>query len=1324
MSSAHCPACRGATPGTSRVQRPAHCSAGLFRRPNNGRARSLPGNEVCVGWPSGLIGEQLRGSGVAGRREVPVDPGAGPVQRFAYELRKLRAEAGGLTYRVLAQRAGYAVTTLSQAAAGEQLPTLPVVLAYAQACGGDRAEWEARWRRAVDEAAASGPGVDEESGTPPYRGLARFELGDSGRFFGRDKLTAELFDVLRKHRCAAVFGASGSGKSSLLRAGLIPALQHTQDLALRPAAIRILTPGRHPARTHAQVLDTGPGTESAQTDVFVIVDQFEEVFTLCHDPAERADFIDLLLTARRPESRLRVLLAVRADFYGRCAEHRGLADTLRDANVLVGPMSPAELRQAIVKPAVAEGLTVERALTARLVDEVADAPGGLPLLSHVLWETWRRRRGKTMTLTGYEAAGGLEGAVAKTAEDVYGRFTTAQAAAARRLLLRLVTPGDGTPDTRRPTQHAELRDIGGEETAGVLESLARARLLTLDDDTVELAHEALLTAWPRLRRWIDAERERLRDHRKLAEAARTWEDLGRDAGALYRGARLATAREHFGSAPAADLTRLEHAFLTASLTAREQEEQATARTNRRLRALTTSLSVLLVLAVTAGLLAWQQSRLSDQQKRNADRARQVALSRQLAAQSSALLGTNSDLAALLAVQAYRTSATSQATESLYAAAAVPLEHRLTGQRGVVSSVAFSPDGRTLATGSTSGDQLWLWDTRTGRLSRTFNGQGEAAALVAFSPDGQNLTTAGNFGHSVDLWNVTTGHTRINALASPEAAGREDQWPATEAFTRDGRILAVGREDGTLRLWDTRTGRVRRTLAEGARAADGEATAGVTSIAFSADGRTLASGSEDRTVRLWDTGTGRLRTRLAGDPVTVASLALTPDGRILAVGGEDGTLRLWDTRTGRVRETLAEGARAADGEATAGVTSIAFSPDGRTLASGSEDRTVRLWDTGTGRLRRSLAGHAHIVGSLAFSPDGRTLASGDDDGSVRLWDMTPGASESVLADPRMQTDLMVFSPDGSTLATANHGGRTVHVWDVAARRLRASVAVPTSEAGSMVFSPDAGALATASIYGLGAYLWDTRTGSLRVRLDVGAAPPVNSVAFSPDGRTLATATTAIGVQLWNAATGGLRRNLEDDTATVTSVAFSADGRMLATGSEDGTVRLWDPGTHRRLKILPGNSSAVTTLRFSPDGRTLATGGVKDRTVQLWDTASGTSRASLAGYSGEAGSVAFTPDSRVLAIGAPDGTVRLWDTATGSALATLTGHTNTVLALVFGSDGHTLLTAGADRTVRRWNIAVPPPDTAISRICRAIGRDLTSREHSVYLPDQSPHPTCLH
>lgn len=345
-----------------------------------------------------------------GRPETSLDPSAGPVQGFAYELRKLRQEAGGLSYRQMAKGAGYSVPTLSQAAAGEKLPSLPVTLAYVRACGGNVPQWERRWEEVREAAALAQPRDDKAR--PPYQGLARFEPDDHDRFFGRDTLVDVAQALVGEHRFTAVLGPSGSGKSSLLRAGLIPALRaQTGDLA----AIRILTPGEHPLRTHAPALQAADN----DADTVVIIDQFEEVFTLCHDPAERAAFIDHLLAAREPASRLRIVIAVRADFYGRCAEHRTLADALTASSLLVGPMSPAELREAVVKPAQAAGLIVQRALTARLISEVKDEPGGLPLLSHVLLETWRRQRGRTLNMDAYEAAGGLHGAVAQSAETIH-----------------------------------------------------------------------------------------------------------------------------------------------------------------------------------------------------------------------------------------------------------------------------------------------------------------------------------------------------------------------------------------------------------------------------------------------------------------------------------------------------------------------------------------------------------------------------------------------------------------------------------------------------------------------------------------------------------------------------------------------------------------------------------------------------------------------------------------------------------------------------------------------------------------------------------------
>ncbi|MFF3713969.1 nSTAND1 domain-containing NTPase [Streptomyces phaeochromogenes] len=1190
---------------------------------------------------------------MAGRREEPVDPAAGPVQRFAFELRKLRTDAGGITYRSLAQRAGYGVTTLSQAAAGEQLPTLPVVLAYVRACGGEVTWWEARWRQAVEESAGAGAEEGDAEAESPYRGLTRFETGDSGRFFGREQLTADLVDLLRRQRFAAVFGPSGSGKSSLLRAGLIPFLQHSQEAGLRPAAIRILTPGEHPARTHARLLT--PAASDAGTDTFVIVDQFEEVFTLCHDADERARFIDQLLTARRPENRLRVLLAVRGDFYGRCAEHRHLADALRDANLLAGAMSQAELRDAVVKPAKVAGLTVERALTARLVDEVADAPGGLPLLSHVLLETWRRRRGKTLTMAGYEAAGCLDGAIAKTAEEVYDRFTESQAATARRVLLRLIAPGDGTADTRRPAERAELETASRQEPAQVLEALSRARLLTLDGDTVELAHEALITAWPRLRGWIQENRERLRVHRKLTEAAHAWQELGRETGALYRGSRLATAHQHFDVPHRDDLTDLERAFLTASLAAREQALRAAARVTRRLRVLTVTLSVLLVLAVIASLVAYRQQQA-------ADAARQVALSRQLAAQSAALTGTNPDLAALMAVHAYRTSPTSQALESLYTAAAMPL--RKTFQhldRTSVVRVAFSPDGHTLATGDLDG-RVFLWDTGTGRLRnklRAYDGLFDAMA-----------------------------------------------------FSRDGRTLATS-YDGTVRIWDTGTGRHRKSLRLRAEGAGAEAAVPVLSVAFSWDGRTLATGGDDGTVRTWDTGTGRhrksLRLRAEGAgaeaAVPVLSVAFSWDGRTLATGGDDGTVRTWDVETGRLRGRVPG--------STGPFASVAFSPDGRTLVTGSSDRTVRLWDADTGRLRGRLPGHTGPVNAVAFSPDGRTLASGSDDGTVRMWDAA--ANPRALHTGRLKdAESMTVSQDSRTLATGSKDG-VVRLWDTYSGRLQVSLPKHTTAVNSLALSADGRTLAISSS-DRGIELWDTATGRLRRSVPTYIAD-ASSMAFNQSGNTLATSSVARGTELWDTATGSLRRSLPIEPGIEATsdrpLAFSPDGHTLAVEGGESQVRLFDIGTGKLRKSLTDQTAPLVSLAFSPDGHTVAAGG-GNSTVMMWDSSA--RRRFLRSLAASTGSLAFSPDGRTLATASTDNRVQLWDTATGGTLATLSGHTDTVHSIAWSRDGRTLTTGSTDQTVRVWNAVLSAPTTVISKICRAVGRDLTMIEQSRYLPDQ--------
>ncbi|MFE9687353.1 PQQ-binding-like beta-propeller repeat protein [Streptomyces sp. NPDC006285] len=1246
---------------------------------------------------------------MAGRREVPVDPAAGPVQRFAFELRKLRAEADGITYRSLAQRAGYSVTTLSQAAAGDQLPTLQVALAYVGACGGDLAEWEARWKEAVEESAGDGSRDDGGSLTP-YRGLARFETGDSRLFFGREQLTADLVDLLRRRRFAAVFGPSGSGKSSLLRAGLIPALRQAQEPDLRPAAIRILTPGERPARSHAPLLTPAiPRDGSTVADTFVIVDQFEEVFTLCHDAAERARFVDLLLTARQPESRLRVLLAVRGDFYGRCAEHRDLADALRDANLLAGGMSPTELRDTVVKPATAAGLTVERALTTRLVKEVTDAPGGLPLLSHALLETWRRRRGKTLTMAGYEAAGCLDGAIAKTAEKVYGRLTEDQAAAARRVLLRLVAPGDGTPDTRRPVERAELPGTGRDDTAEVVEALAWSRLLTLDGDTVEIAHEAVITAWPRLRDWIEEDRERLRVHRNLTEAAHAWQELGREEGALSRGRRLAAAQEHFGGAQREDLNDLEHAFLDASC---DHEQKG----RRRYRLVLTAVTAALCLALVAAGLAVGQWR-------SAVTAQHLAQSRQLAAQSSALLDTEPDLASLLAVHAYRTSPTREATAALYAAAALPLRERLTGGTKPVDSIALSPDGHTLATHS-GDDKIRVWNLPGGRLRHTFTGH-NTSTVAAFSPDGRTLAVAG--GGLVRLLDPVTGR-KLRTFTVPDGAVRG------MAFSPDGRTVAAS-SPAAVRVWDVATGRLWHSFTS-----DPEA------VVFGPDGRTVAAAGRNGRVQLWDLATGRTRTAHDSRSQDV-SVAFSPDGRTYAIARTDGLVQLRETATGTVRRTISAG--------PVGFNEMAFAPDGRTLATRGEGDTVRLWDTASGTAIVTVTAGHHGQGALkvALSADGRTLVtSNSSDPTIRVHGLSverpqttlSGHAGTYIAD-------MAFSPDGRTMTTVHQGPtgrRSVQLWDVGTGDREATLALdtdladrekqvpyPVSRLAAVGFSPTGRALAARAVKNRVIEVRVAATGRLRQIRAVGAIEvrdvatgrllktqalrTIDKAVFSPDGTRLLIVGEKGTVRIWHLSTGALHTAHTSPGESVRAVAFTPDGSTLAvvdieTGGDQ--VTLIDTATGRTQRTIEPNRPSIMSLAFSSDGHILATAS-SSGVVKTWDRRTGRLQGSFSA-GGEVASLAFSPDGRTLAAGGVRG-VQLWDLATRQTRITLP--TRARAAVAFSPDGQTLA-IDAGSYVGLWNVDLPDPAHAIRNICQAIDTTLTPLEQSRYLHDQSGETGC--
>ncbi|WP_328537546.1 nSTAND1 domain-containing NTPase [Streptomyces sp. NBC_00344] len=1173
----------------------------------------------------------------------------------------------------------------------------------------DLAQWQRLWERAVadpvgDRSAASaedrqrlsGEAVNVPGGVCPYRGLAPYREQDARWFFGRERCTDALVAQLRAAETTGglvmLVGASGSGKSSLLNAGVVPALQNGAlgDGDSRARKVLQLVPGSDPLAELtrripelAHVLPTAeepaerelasdePGTRrfahaareavSAWTDretcssarPVVIVDQFEEAFTLCSDEANRRAFVQLLhaaCTATGPDGPAPVLvvLGIRADFYEQCLGYPELADALQHRHMVLGPLTTAELREAVTSPARAVGLELEPGLAELIVREVsADGPRGthagvLPLLSHALLATWQRRTAGRLTLAGYGAAGGIQGAVAATAERAWSSLGPAARTAARLLLLRLVRLGEDTQATRRRETRRQLAEesTDPDRTEESLEALVHARLVTLDAETVEITHEALLHAWPRLRDWIDEDRNDNLLRQQLEEDGRAWEAAHRDTSMLYRGSRLEQTRSWAKSAGDTFLTRSAVDFLAASARLRR-------RTVWLSRGAVSALVVLAMLAVGSAVIAWQQ--------------RDDAVFEQVVAEADRVQYTDPSLAAQLDLVAHRLRPGDEATSNrLISIVNAPLATPLLGHTGAVYLTSFSPNGRILATASYD-RTIRLWDvtdpTHPKRLGKPLTGHRSWVSSAVFSPDGRTLASASDDG-TIRMWNVRDP-SHPQPLGAPLAGDGGTEYLL--AFSPDGHTLAAASEDHTVRLWDT--AEPSRPKAIGALTGH---TAAVRSVAFSPDGRTLAAGGDDGTVRLWNMADprhpGPIGRILTGHTGTVHSVAFSPDGRTLASGGADDTIRLWKVTDPRHAAQLGTPLTGHTGP----IWSVAFSPDGTMLAAGSADSTASLWNVSNpaypAQVGEPLAGSSGEMYAVGFSPDGRTLATGSGDNKARLWSIP--ASD-------MTGRIGAFRADGRVLATAARDEK-VRLWNVRSPSRPALLGKP--------FMPGKG---------------DAR-----------------SLLFSPDGRTLAVLTGSRAVQLWNVTDPtrpvpyGPPVALRTRFAGPDALAFSPDGHTLATALDDRTIRLWDVSDPSHLVSLgaplAGQKGYVNAFVFSPDGRTLA-GGSADGAIQLWNVTDPRHAARLGaplkGHLGPVNALAYSPDGRTLASGSDDGTVRLWNVTEPLHAAqlgsTLTGHTEAVVSLTFSRNGRTLASGGNDDTVRLWNVTHPSKATPIGQ-----------------------------
>jgi WD40 repeat protein/DNA-binding SARP family transcriptional activator len=1103
-------------------------------------------------------------------------------------------------------------------------------------------------------------GDKEEPVVCPFKGLAPFDVADAEYFFGRERLVAELVARLVGTSLLGVVGPSGSGKSSVVRAGLRPALAGGVLPGSADWTQVLIRPGEHPLdELTGAVADIDPDRK-----VLLVVDQFEETFTACRDEDERSGFIaELVRVACDPHERGMVVVAIRADYYGSCAAYAELASLLATNNVLVGPMRRDELRRAVEGPALRAGLQVDPELADALVADVEDEPGALPLLSTSLLELWQRREGRRLRLSSYRDTGGVHGAVARLAEDGFARLDEAQQPVARTVLLRLAEVEIEGGVERRRLPREEVED-GRADVAAVIDLLADARLLTVSAGSVEFAHEALLREWPRLSDWIEDDREDLRVHRNLRSAAQEWQRLGRDEGALYRGSRLAEASEwseHTELRP----TDLEREFLDASFR-RERRERGARR--RRLRLAFGGLLAALAAITAVAIFAVYQGR-------QAERQRDVAASRELAARATSFLEVDPALSLTLALQALDRRDTEQAENVLRQATLASSALSVwPAHDDWIHAVEPSRDGQRVVTAGRDG-AVRVWDLDRRRAVSTIKAHKGWVYGARLSPNGRQVASAGEDG-VVAVWDVESKQKRVVA-----DLGLDD---ATDvAFGPDGRRLILPLLGGTVRVVPA-DGDGPVTLLRGHKGL-------VWAADFSPDGTKAVSAGEDATARIWDLATGASTVLRHPDAVTGA--AFGPDGRLVATAGADGVVRVWDTSgTGRPLRIPVD---------SQPLTSVRFSGDGRRLVTAGDDGIVRVWDARGGPPLAEFKGHRGLVLAAAFVPGNDTVVSGGEDGTLRRWAAPPDAA--IIEAPVTEVS---FGPDDRRVVGGGLDG-AVRIWDTSTGSVM--VLRGHKDISHAQFTADGKQIVSVS-EDRTVRVWNATSGQSNL-VYTGVAK-LYTVAVDPAGDRIAIAGDRRRIVVLR-LDGGARVVLRGHRGVVRDVAFSPDGGHIASGSDDGTVRLWNVASGKLERMLRRRGQSVNSVAYSPDGERVVSGGA-DATVRIWSVDGGRP-VILRGHEGPVFSAEFDADGeRVTSVG-QDGTVRVWSAAGGETLVVLYRYKGPARTAQFSSDGRRVVSAGDPGTVRVASCEVCGPISSVLRLARTrLHRELSVTERQRLLP----------
>jgi WD40 repeat protein/DNA-binding SARP family transcriptional activator len=1194
----------------------------------------------------------------------------------------------------------------------------------------------------------------------PYKGLRAFLEADSADFFGRELLTRRLVERVAETGAArflCVVGPSGSGKSSVVRAGLVPAIRRGVIPGSDRWFVADVLPGAHPLRELERAL-LGVGVDpppsllddlerdelglaravdrllpDPDAELLIVLDQLEELFTMVEDDAERAHVLESIrLATADPATRIRVVATLRADFFDQPLSVRGFGDLLAARNEAITPMSPEELERAIVGPAERVGLDVEPGLVAAMVADVIDRPGALPLLQYALTELADREDVGSLTLSAYRRIGGVSGALARRAERLYDGLEDDGRVACRQLFLRLMTLGEGTEDTRRRMRRSELETTDSAPTDAVIEAFGRHRLLSFDRDpvtrepTVEIAHEALLRAWARFRGWVDEARDDLRTRDALAASAAEWDVAGRDESFLLHGARLETV-DAWSAITSVALSVRQERYLAASVERRD--EMAAAEAGRRTReaalerrSLRRARALIAVLGVTA-LIAGSLTVVANDQSARASREARIAQARELAAASVANLDVDPELSILLAIEAVQTTRSMgapvlpEAEDALHrAVTASRLELEVPGLGGLLT---WSPRGVFVTEGPEDSGIIDIRDSETGERIRSFRGHDGDVNDVAFSPDGSMLASTGE-DSKLMVWDASTWRL-VSSLW-----GESGAWGPS--FSADGSLVAAAWDDGQIRILDLSTDRVVSTV----QLAPSEPwTWNPVDTALSPDGERVAVASgwnpPGETVgAVFDVRTGEEAFTLAGTNSCCPTprsrgVSWSPDGRLVAASSE-GTAGVWDAETGTLRHTLSGHSGL--------VLSVAWSPDSKRLITGSSDGTAKVWEISREGVQERLSLSAQETGSgvvgVAFSPDGTRVMAGDAGiTAVKVWDLGPTGNAEWANLPAAGRPAAEFMPDGRRVVTTSsrgagfESGRALTVWDLETGRELRTIGPATDFFRFYAFDmrSDGGTIAlggTSTPGGLGgasaARAWDASTGEEIYR--IGHRLDVNEVAYSPDGEYLATASYDGTAKIVDRS-GRLIQVLGETTGpsfgqfNFSDVAFSFDGRLVATAQElyaqRFRVMIWDWARGGRVHTFDADSP-VPQVDFDPTGpRVVLTGS--DGLAEVWDLESGERMTVLAGPSGGVKDLAFSPDGSRIATASLDGQVRLFDADTGTQDLVLRGSGCAVEGVAFSRDGTKLASSSQCDGVRIWALDI---EDLLEIARREAGRSLTDVE----------------